>query len=284
MILVTGASGTIGSATVAALKAKGAKFKAALRSLDKARALGVEAVEFDWSRQATYAPALAGIEAAFILQPTSETQVQETAAFAAAAKAAGVQRVVRLSVIGADAEPGIMLGRQHRDADKALAASGLAHTLLRPTFFMQNFVEFYGVSKAEGGTVYLPNGDGPVAWIDARDIGAVAAEALTDGKHSGRIYELTGGQALTTGEATQTLAAALGKPVSYVAVNEEQARQGMSQQGMPAWLVSGFLELSMIIRNGWAATVSHDVNNVLGRAPRTFASYAADLAAGRADA
>lgn len=283
MILVTGASGTIGSATVAALKARGARFKVALRSPEKAAALGAEAVRFDWSQPETYRTALTGVESAFLLQPTSNTQVEETRAFAEAAKAAGVKHVVRLSVIGADNEPGILLGRQHRDADRALQATGLQTTLLRPTFFMQNFIEFYGVAVGKGGTVYLPNGDGKVAWIDARDIGDVAAAALTSpAQHAGKVYELTGSEALSTGEAAEVLATALGQPVSYVAVSEADAEKAMQQQGMPDWLIQGFQELAMIIRNGWAATVSPAVSQVLGRPPRRLADYARDVAAGKA--
>jgi len=124
MILVTGATGTIGSSTVKALKAKSAKFKVGVRSPEKAKGLGVETVLFDWDKPETFGPALQGVEKVFLLTPTSDKQDQYAKSLVDAAKTAGVKHIVKLSVIGVDAEPNIYFGRQHKAAEKAMKDSG----------------------------------------------------------------------------------------------------------------------------------------------------------------
>ena len=156
---VTGATGTIGSATVQALKDKGAKFKVGARSPDKLKGQGVEAVLFDWDKPETYGPALKGVEKVFLLPPTSDKQVEYTQKLVDEAKKAGVKHIVKLSVIGADAKPGIILGRQHLEGEKVIQASGLAWTMLRPTFFMDNFVNYYGADPKKDSTMYASYGD-----------------------------------------------------------------------------------------------------------------------------
>ena len=282
MILLTGASGTIGTQTVKALKAKGAAFKVGLRSPEKAAALGAEGIAFDWEKPDTYRSALSGVDTVFLLTPSVEKQVEFATGLTAAAKASGVKRIVKLSVIGAEAEPGIAFGRVHRDVEQAIKASGLAWTFLRPTFFMQNFPNFYGLNPKADSTIYLPNEDAKVSWIDARDIGDVAAAALTDASHEGKAYDLTGGEALSTAEACALFSTALGQKISYVNVTEAAARDAMTSQGMSGSMVEGYLELHVIIRRGWCAAIGSGVHEALGRAPRTLAQYAADFAAGNA--
>jgi uncharacterized protein YbjT (DUF2867 family) len=278
MILLTGASGTIGRHLVSVLKAKDVPFKVALRDPGKGARLGAQAVAFDWDQPRTFAPALEAVDTLFLLTPTTETQVKQSQGLVEAAKAAGVKRVVKLSVSGADSEPGIALGRMHRESERAVQAAGFAWTMLRPTFFMQNFVSFYGVTLDADSTIYLPNGDAKVAWLDARDIGDVAAHVLTSKGHENKAYELTGDEPLSTAEACALLSAALGHKVTYVDVPEQAAREGMQSQGIPPWYVESLLELNMVIRNGWAAQIATGVHEVLGRSPRRFAAFAADLA------
>src|SRR5581483_4879550 len=123
MILVTGATGTVGSSTVKALKARGARLKAAVRNPEKAAGLGVETVHFDWARPDTFPAALQGAEALFIQANMVEQQAGQVSALLGAAKAAGVRHVVDLSVVGADTEPGITFGRMHRAEEKLIEAS-----------------------------------------------------------------------------------------------------------------------------------------------------------------
>ncbi|HET9887316.1 MAG TPA: NAD(P)H-binding protein, partial [bacterium] len=200
MILVTGSTGTIGSATVQGLRSRGAKFKVATRSPEKAKAAGTEGVPFDWDDFSTYLPALQGIEKIFLLTPVGERQLGYVLQLVAAAKRAQVRHIVKLSAIGADLEPGFSILRIHRYAEQEIEDSGIAWTFLRPTFFMQNLPNFYGVTPKKDATIYLPHGNAKVAWVDGRDVGEVAAAVLTSGGHERKAYDLTGREGLSTGE------------------------------------------------------------------------------------
>ncbi len=277
MILLTGATGTIGSSVVKALTAKGVPFKVGTRSPEKTT--GLQTVAFDWDKPETFGPALAGVDKVFLLQPSSPLQHGWTLQLIAAAKRAGVKHLVKLSVIGADSEPGIALGRQHLAAEKDLRQSGIAWTFLRPTYFMQNFVNFYGADPEKDAPVYLPHGDAKVAWVDARDIAEAAAAVLTTPGHEGKVYDLTGPTALTTAEALEVLGGALGRKYSYVNVTPEAANKGMAEYGAPPWLVDGFAELAWVIRQGWAGQTAPGVKDATGKEPRSFQQYAKDFAA-----
>lgn len=281
MIFVTGATGTIGSSTVKALKARGARFKVGTRSPDKLKGSGVDAVAFDWDKPETYASALQGVEKVFILTPLSDKQTEYTQALVDAAKKAGVKHLVKLSVMGADAEPGIFLGRQHKASENAMKASGLAWTMLRPTFFMENFVNFYGVDPKKDSQVYLPHGQGKAAWVDGRDIGEVAAAVMTTPGHEGKVYDLTGPEALGAQEVLDLFSQALGHKYTYVDVPEAAAQKAMADAGGPKWMVDGLLELHHIVKQGWSTATATGVKDVLGRPARSFKEYVKDFAAGQ---
>ncbi|MDY7225616.1 SDR family oxidoreductase [Hyalangium rubrum] len=281
MILVTGATGTIGSSTVKALKARGARFKVASRSPEKLQGSGVEAVLFDWDKLETYGSALQGVEKLFVLTPTTEKQAEYTQRLVDAAKKSGVKHIVKLSVMGADAEPGIMLGRLHKAGENAIKASGIAWTMLRPTFFMENFINFYGADPKKDSTVYLPHGQGKAAWVDGRDIGEVAAVVMTTPGHEGKTYDLTGPEALGAQEALDALGQAVGHKYTYVDVPEAAAQKAMTDMGASKWSVDGLMELNFIIKQGWSAALGTGVKDVLGRPPRSFSQYAKDFASGQ---
>jgi uncharacterized protein YbjT (DUF2867 family) len=281
MILLTGASGAVGAATLSALQAMGAQVRVAARSPDKFQGPGVDAVPFDWDDLDSYLPAMLGADKLFLLTPNSERQVGYVLQAIATAKRVGIRHIVRLSVLGADADPGIILGRQHFAAERELKASGLAWTFLRPTFFMQNFINYYGVNPDEDSDVYLPNGQGKAAWTDTADIGEAAAKVLSAAGYEGKTFELTGPEALSTGEALAIIGEELGHKYTYVDVPEDAARKAMEETRMPAWLVDAFLELHAIIRNGYSANVCGGVQEILGRKPRSLREWARSLA-GRA--
>jgi len=281
MILVTGATGTIGSSTVKALKARNARFKVGVRSPEKAKELGVETVLFDWDKPETFGPALQGVEKVFLLTPTSDKQDQHAKSLVDAAKKAGVKHIVKLSVTGVDSEPGIFFGRLHKGAEKAIKDSGIAWTMLRPTFFAENFVNFYGVDPKKDSTVYLPHGNAKVVWVDGRDVGEVAAAVLTTPGHEGKAYDLTGPEALDNNQVLSIFSQAFGHKYNYVDVPEAAASKGMSDMGMPKWLVDGMMELHYIIKAGWSGTPANGVKEVLGRPARTVKDFATDFAAGK---
>ncbi|AYA38589.1 SDR family oxidoreductase [Hymenobacter oligotrophus] len=278
-ILVTGATGTVGSELVRALITRGAHTRAAVHSIIKGDRLRhfnpeIQLVEVDYHRPATLPLAFTGVDRVFLLTPFSDEQLTINQQLVDAAKAAGVKQVVRLSAAGADMEPGIQLGRWHRQMEQYLEQSGLSYVVLRPTSFMQNFVNYQGSSIREQGAFYLPLGEGRMSYIDAFDIAEVAATILTDdaAKHHGQAYTLTGPQALSHTEIAGIIGQATGRPVQYVDVPEAGARQAM--QGAPQWMIDSMMELHTLGKAGYLAGTTPAVEQLTGRPPRTFQEFA----------
>ena len=193
--------------------------------------------------------------------------------------AGNINHIVKLSVMGADAEPGITGGRLHRQAEEMIENSGISFTFLRPNFFMQNFVNFLSKMIIEQGSFYLPAGDGKVSFVDIRDIAAVAVQALTNNNsHSGKAYTITGPEAISYEDAARILSEQVNKKISYVNVSEEQTREGMKSMGMDEWFVDSMMELYEITRMGYASQVSSAVEEVTGRKPISFSQFARDYA------
>ncbi|MBM7119389.1 SDR family oxidoreductase [Archangium primigenium] len=280
-VLVTGATGTIGSQVVAALKGReDVKVRAAVRSAAKADALrggGVVPVDFEFTKPELIKKALTGVEKVFLVVPFTAEQVEHATKFIDLAKEAGVRHVVKLSALGCEYVPGIDLGRWHRIVERYLEGSGLAHTFLRPTNFMENFIHFNPPGK--DGNIYLPFGQAGCSFIAGADIAAVAAAALTTPGHEGQAYDLVGPEALTVAQVAEQIASVAGRPVKYVDVPEEAARQGMVGAGMPGWSADAMLQLYGLIKAGHAARVTDTVQKITGRAPTTFAEFAKKHAA-----
>ncbi|HVF43709.1 MAG TPA: SDR family oxidoreductase [Pyrinomonadaceae bacterium] len=282
MILITGATGTTGREVVAELQRLGATgVRALVRDPARAsfiREAGFETVGGDFDRPETLDAALEGVETALLLTPPSPHTYAYQRDFIESAKRAGLRRVVKVSAIGADAAAPEGFGRWHGQAEEFLKASGLAWTILRPNFFMQNLLG-QAHTVATQGAIYQPGGDARASLIDARDIAAVAARSLTDEGHEGKTYTLTGPEALSYADAAAKISEATGRPVRYVALTPEQFREGALAQGLPEWLVSALERLNEFFASGDAAQVTHDVRNVGGREPKTFEEFARDHAA-----
>lgn len=283
-ILVTGPTGTIGSQVVSQLAAKAdVAVRAGVRDAAKAppgsafNRGNVAPVDFDYEKPDSLAAACKGIDKVFLLTPFTANSVEIGKSLVDAAKAAGVKHIVKLSAMGAEQEPGIQLGRWHRAIEKHIEASGLAWTFLRPNNFMDNFVGYYPPDKE--GAIYLPWGEGACSFVDARDVGAVAATVLTSAGHEGKAYVPTGPEAFTIAQAASTLAEVTGRSIKYVDVPESAATKAMLDMGMPEWMVHAMNELHAIDKAGYAAGVTPDVKNITGRTPRSFRDFARDNAA-----
>lgn len=280
-ILVTGATGTIGSEVVKALAAKpGVTVRIGVRSAAKAEKLAADnvvPVDFDYEKPETFAAAVKGADRLFLLTPSTADQVEMARKLIDAAKEAGVKHIVKLSAIGADMEPGIQLGRWHRAVEKLVEASGISYTILRPGSFMDNFINF--APPGPDGNIYMPLGTGAVSYIDSRDVAAVAATVLTEEGHYGKAYDLTGPEALKTDEVAKAIGEASGRDVHYVDVPDEAARKGMLDMHMPTQMVDAMMELHGISKAGYASGISPLVKQITGKAPRTFAEFARDRAA-----
>ena len=274
MILVTGASGTVGREVVKVLAAAGAEFKAAYRSRPEKVPDRVESVAVDFDRPETLAPALAGVGTVFLLSNMVEPEKRVVDA----AKRAGVKRIVKLSVYGA-AEEGFTFARWHRGVEKHIEASGLAWTFLRPAGFMQNFINYMGDSIRQQSAFYTATGPrGAGAHIDARDIGAAASAVLTGKGHEGKAYELTGSEAITYDEAARILSRAVGREIRHVVITREQLREGALSMGMPGPYVDAIVDLDRAYADGDLVEVTPVVKELTGRDPITFEQFAKDYA------
>ncbi|BDI29171.1 NAD(P)-dependent oxidoreductase [Capsulimonas corticalis] len=281
-ILITGANGTVGGDLTAELANHGVKIRAGVRSKLRARnivAYEPELVEMDLARPDTFPDALYGIEQLFLLTPFTGGTTEIVQNLVNAAKAAGVSHIVRLSAYGADAEPGITLGRWHRAEEKIIQESGIPVTILRPNGFFQNFAEIDGRSIKTQNAIYSPVTVGKASFVDTRDIAAVAAKALTEPGHEGKIYEITGPEAISYTEIAEQLSTVTGRTISFVPVPEEAVRDGMVAAGAPEALADALVELFQLYEAGYAGRVLPTVEEITGKPARTFAQYAADYAA-----
>jgi uncharacterized protein YbjT (DUF2867 family) len=215
MILVTGATGHVGSELVRLLAEQGAPARALVHSPDKAapiRHLGLETALGDYEQPDTLDVAMKGCDQLFLLSPPTPRQPQQEQHVIDAARRAGVEHVLKQSVPWAGLDAPLVFCRWHGQVEQHLAQSGLAYTLLRPSSFMQNLL-MSAQQVADQGVLYGMFGEGRVAFIDARDIAAVAAELLTNPGHQGASYTLTGPEALSAAEVAERLSAATSRQV-----------------------------------------------------------------------
>ena len=280
MILVTGATGTVGTDLVKALTSRGEHVRAMVRDSEKAVSTlghGVEIVEGDFGNPETFDAALRDVDKVFLLSPPSPQTGEQHGKFVESAKRAGVQHIVRLSVLPADPNSPIAIGRWHGEADQHVVDSGIAYTLLRPAYFMQNQLMSAGTIASQGA-IYGMLGDGKVGHIDTRDVAEVAAVVLTGEGHEGKVYPLTGPESLSMTEVAARLSAALGKEVKYVNVAPDQVKAAIMGMGAPEFMADGLVELYMMISQGMADMVVGTFKDITGHDPRGFGQFANDFA------
>jgi uncharacterized protein YbjT (DUF2867 family) len=184
----------------------------------------------------------------------------------------------------------LLAGRGEPEAEEAeqvVRGSGGDVTVVRSTWFMQNFSEEYMLEHVLGGVVALPAGDTPEPFVDAEDIADVAVAALVDDRHIGELYELTGPRLLTFADAVEEIARATGRPIRYEPISIEQHAATAAAQGVPGDVIDLLTYLFGTVLDGRNAHLTDGVQRALGRAPRDFADYARDTGAsgvwGRSD-
>ncbi|MCO6005473.1 NAD(P)H-binding protein [Actinoallomurus purpureus] len=269
-ILILGGTGKTGRRITRRLRAAGRPVRAASRTAGD--------VSFDLGDPTTWAPALDGVTAAYLIEPdlqaASADRQERIPGLVAEAVAAGVRRLVLLSApaAGQDDHP-------LHAAEQAVRGSGVDWTIVRPDWFAQNFSESHWLQGIRAGALSLPTGDGRTPFIDAEDIAEVAASALTEDRHSGEVYLLTGPRAISFGEAADLIAKATGRTIRHVDVDPEVFVEHQVAAGVPpevARLLTGIL---VGIRDGRGGAVSDGVERALGRPPRPFEEYVAETAA-----
>jgi uncharacterized protein YbjT (DUF2867 family) len=279
MILITGASGTVGRAVLAEVARSGQKHRAMYRS--KAAAAnapaGTEAVIADFSDKASLAPAFRGVESVYIVcSPIPELVQLEGNAIEASA-AAGVGRIVLNSALGAGDYPKSFPG-WHRKVEDMLKASNVAHCILRPNSFLQNLVTYYAPSVRAQGAFYSSMGNARTSYVDVRDIAVVAAKALQTSEHDGKTYELNGPEALTCAEVAERISRYAGTGVQYVDIPAEAQRKAMMDQGMPEWQATALLELQEYYTSGRGGDLDGVLPGLIGRPPITIDQFLNEFA------
>ncbi|MEV6598127.1 NmrA family NAD(P)-binding protein [Actinoplanes sp. NPDC051346] len=259
-ILVIGGTGKTGSRVVRRLADAGRDVRVGSRSAQP---------PFDWEDQATWPTALDGVGGVYISYYPDLAfpgAVESIASLCKLAVDAGVERLVLLSGRGEEAA---------REAEKVVQGAGVAWTVVRCSWFNQNFSESFFLDPVLAGEIALPAGDAPEPFVDADDIADVAVAALTGHGHAGQVYELTGPRLLTFADVADELSRATGREIHYVRLSREQYADLLREYGQP----TEFVELFDKILDGRNASLTDGVQRALGRRPKDFAEYARVTAA-----
>jgi uncharacterized protein YbjT (DUF2867 family) len=262
--LVLGGTGKTGRRVAERLQARGLPVRIGSRSGEP---------PFDWEKPETWAPVLRGVSSAYIsYYPDLAVPgaVDVVGSFANLAVKEGVPRLVLLA------------GRGEEEAERteqAVRDSGADLTIVRATWFMQNFSEDYMIEHILAGAIAIPAGDTPEPFVDADDIADVAVAALTDDKHIGELYELTGPRLLTFAEAAEEISDATGRDIPYVRVSLEEHAAVAAEQGVPVEVIDLLTYLFSEVLDGRNAHVTDGVQRALGREPRDFREFVRDAAA-----
>jgi uncharacterized protein YbjT (DUF2867 family) len=275
MILITGATGRVGGATLKELSRRGVSMRALVRNAAKAALVAgpqVETVIGDLAQPRSLEAALDGVTAALLVSPLDPHQVELQGNFIDAAKRAGRVHVVKISGLGTALDSSVRSGRWHAQTEEYLEDSGLPFTHLRPPFFMQNLLRFAPTVRASGEFTGSLN-QGKVAMIDVDDIAAVAASALTTEAHTGKAYTLTGPEALSYTDVAERLSRILGRTITYRDVPLAVMRERLLASGMPAWHIDVQVDFSTALSAGHASAVTNAVEAVTGRPARTLEQF-----------
>jgi uncharacterized protein YbjT (DUF2867 family) len=280
-VLVTGATGNVGSQVVRELRERGVPVRAFVRDRDRATAaLGadVELAVGDFSASDSIRHALAGVDRVFLACGNVPGQVGYERNAIEVAKAAGVTRIVKLSAAGAAVDSPLLFPRWQGEIERHLAESGLPAVLLHPRVLMTNLLAAAEPVRRTG-KLFAPAGAATIPFIDPRDVAATAAVTLTEDGHEGQTYVLTGPDAITYQRIAEHLSEATGCTIDYVDIPGEAARQSMLDSGIPSEVAEFFVLTFAALRNGMHAETTDVVRTLTGSIPRDFGAFARDHAA-----
>jgi uncharacterized protein YbjT (DUF2867 family) len=279
-VLVTGATGTVGSGVVRDLQEKGIAVRVFVRDPDKAATMfgtDVEIVTGDFADRVSVQQAVAGVESVFLTCSAVPQQVDYGIGVIEAAREAGVRRIVQLSAHGAEVDSPVAFWDWQGRIEAHLRVSGIPAVVLRPTFKMTNLLVWADQVRRDG-TLAMPANGARVAMIDPRDIAAVAAVALTEEGHEGQTYTVTGPTAITFEHVAKELSAVAGRPVQYIDLPDGTAGPALVELGYPEFAVPQIVTLFGILRRGDQGKPSGIVRDLTGRTPRSIAQFARDHA------
>ena len=274
-LLFLGAPGLIGNHVITALIKAGCTVLAGSR-----RGLsvgGAPGVVVDLRDPESLARAMRGMATVGLVIPDVNDMESLGLNAVAAAKAASVRRLLWFSSFGAKADNQARFSSRHPAIDEAVRASGIPYTILRPNFFMQDFTAFYGETIRTTGTIFLPLGDARVSHLDLRDLAEAALVALTNDRHLGKSYDMSGPEALHTAEVAEQIGSAIGRKIRYQPISVTAMEASLREAGMEPWFAEGLAELYGWIRDsGLGSEVTDAVEQLIGRKAIPFQQFAAD--------
>ncbi len=275
-VLVTGATGTVGRHVVSELADRDCAVRAGLRTPGDAPSdvsATADVVAFDFERPETWGPTLSEVDGVFLVRPPG-VDAATVGEFAEAAARVGVERVAYLSTLGA--EKNVLV--PHHRIEKRVAATDAGHTFLRASFFMQNLLEVHRPDIVEHDEIFVPAGRGKTSFVDARDVGAVAATVLTEPGHENRAYDLTGPEALDYGAVAAIFSDVLDRKVTYPEPSLVAFGLRMARRGTPLGFVVLMCGIYTTARLGFADRVTSDAERILDREPRRMRTFVEDYA------
>ena len=278
MILVTGASGTVGRAVLEEMRKAGKPLKAMYRSEADAKnaPAGTATVIADFADRNSLNNALSGVDTVFLVCSPIPQLVELESNVIDACVANKVRHVVLNSALGAG-DYTKSLPSWHRKVEDKLKASGISYTILRPNGFFQNIISYNSTTIRSQGAFYDSMGDTKISLLDVCDVaGAAATALLSPSAHANKIYELLGPEALSNADIAARLSRISGRTVKYVAIPEAAQRKAMLDAGMPEWLVTAVLDLQAYYVSGKCAAITDVLPKLLGRAPITLDQFLTD--------
>ncbi len=279
-ILVTGATGNIGSELVRRLAANDAiQVRAFVRSEEKAaplKAAGAELAVGTLEDAQAVRAAVQGIDTVVLITVNGPTAADQANVVLTAAKEAGVRKIVRISAIKAAVDGPTDNTRQHGRTDNAIQASGLTYVILRPHFFMQNIL-MSAQSIAGDGTMYWGMGDGKLGMIDVRDVVDCAESSVLSDKFDNQILSPTGPESISFYDVAGSFTRTLGRPVNYIPVSLDAVEQSLRDMGMGDWFPQLMRDYSKAYSENWGDYTTNDVERLTGHPARSFNSFAGEV-------
>ena len=274
-ILVTGATGKVGREVVKQLVSAKSKVRAGIYNharVDKIEIGGFEQVDLDFTKPEMIEAALNGVEKAFLVMPFRENMIEMIKNFLDVAKRKDVKHIVLLSMMGSDKPDGSSILKMHKQCEEYVIASGIPTTLLRPNWFMQDFIKYAQTIKKPGMYQAPISLKGSISFVDIRDVATIATMALLKSK-GGEIFVLTGPQTFTHRQVEDNFAFVLGKRVIFHTISDDDFRQTMLGYGVSDWHVHMMLEMYKEAEKGTFAEIDQTAAQLLGHKPETFKTF-----------
>ena len=278
MILITGATGKTGSATAKSLGEKGETFRALIRNEEKKEgleSLGGEVVIGSIENTEVVNQSMQGVKTVLVLLPNSESQLALEKQLVDSAKQAGVERIVKMSSIEATPDATSPIPKLHLESEEYIKQSGLAWTMIKPNFYMQNLLASAGTIK-EQGKIFLPMGDGKTGMIDTTDVGKVLAKVLSEDGHESMNHEITGPEILSFYEVAEIFSQVLGKQVDYVDVPMDAYKETLGQFLTNQWHLDAVIDLFKGIAEGGIEDKTYTFNELMGETPKSLSQFLAE--------